>query len=253
MRRVLLLLAASSLGVPAEAALSERDLARAVARPPAGARLPATVPFTDGRGRRTDLGQVADGRPLVLVFADYTCRHVCSPGLVLTVGALHDTGLAAGRDYRLAVVGFDPRDTAGDARRMSKQVDQAPDIARATSMLTGDAASVAAATRALGYGYVHDRDSDQFAHDAVLYVFAGDGRLSALLPELGLTPVALKAALTGGAPPPESFAARVAHLCYGFAAARGRFGRPIVLGLQLVSALLLALTGVLLLRRRRAA
>lgn len=253
MRRALLLLGASLLAAPAGAALSERDLARAAARPAAGARLPAAVPFADEHGRRTDLGRVADGRPLVLVFADYTCRHVCSPGLALTAGALHDTGLAAGKDYRLAVVGFDPRDTTADARRMRAQLAPTPVVARATTVLSGDAAAIAGATRALGYGYRYDRINDQFAHDAVVYVFAGDGRLAALLPELGLAPAALKSALTGAASPAESFAARVAHLCYGFAAAHGRFGRPIVLGLQALSLLLLGVAGALLLRRRRVA
>lgn len=247
----MLAIAGLALAHPGVAALSERDLAAVAARPSADARLPGQVPFADIAGRRTTLAAVAGDRPLVLVFADYTCRHVCSPGLALTGGALHDTGLIPGRDFRLAVIGIDPRDTMADARHLARSLNTAPDVARATTLLTGDPPSIAAATHALGYGYAFDRENDQFAHDAVLYVFAPDGRLAAVLPELGLRPEALAAALTTGRPAPQGIIEQVAHLCYGFAAAHGRFGRPIVLGLQLLSLLLIAGAAWLLYRYRR--
>ena len=243
--------AALLVATPAGAALSARELAQAVAAPPAGATLPPSLAFTDQRGGRTTLGAVAGGRPLVLIFADFTCRHICAPGLTMAAGALAATGLAPGRDFAFAVVGIDPRDTPADARHLAEGV-APPTLARATALLSGDAATVRAATRALGYGYVYDAANDQFAHDAAVYVFAPDGRLTALLPELALQPVTLKAALTGGEPVKQSFADRVAHLCYGFAAAHGRFGRPVVMGLQGLSLLLLVGAGLFFWRRRTA-
>ena len=235
----------------ATAALSPDDLAKAVARPPADAHLP-DLRFADLAGRRIALGEVAAGRPLVVIFADYTCRHVCAPGLALTASALAHTGLRAGSDYRVAVVGIDPNDNAADARAMAAKMAVDPAVSAATTILLGDARATPALARALGYGYVYDAENDQFAHDAAVYVFAADGRLGAMLPELSLVPTAMKAALTGAAAPP-SFADRVAHLCYGFAAAHGRYGRPVVIALQAASALLLLALGVFLLRRRRPA
>ena len=250
--RAVILLAALCAAAPTHAALSQRDLARAVAKPPAGATLPGSLSFTDQRGMATTLGAVADGAPLVLIFADFTCRHVCAPALAMTSGALSATGLSPGRDYRLAVVGIDPNDTPADARHLAQSAGTSPVIARATALLAGDAANVRAATGALGYGYVYDAANDQFAHDAAVYVFGRDGRFTALLPELALQPAALRAALTGAEPARPSLAERVAHLCYGFAAAQGRFGRPVVIALQALSLLLLASVGVLVWRRRRA-
>lgn len=112
-------LAFALLASPATAQLSAEQLAQATARPPADARLPATLAFTDQRGARVTLAQVAAGRPLVLLFADYTCRHICGPGLALTAGALHDSGLSA-RDYALAVIGLDPRDDLAAAREIGR-------------------------------------------------------------------------------------------------------------------------------------
>lgn len=240
--------------VPATAALTERDLARAVARPPARALLPGALRFTDQRGRKLTLAQAAGGEPLVLLFVDYTCRHVCGPGLTLTAGALQDSGLVAGRDYRLATIGIDPADRLADARAMALRLAATPQVARAASLLSGDARTIAAATRALGYGYVADPASGQFAHDASVYVFAADGRLAALLPELALMPATLRAAVGGSGqlrPAPSGLAERVAHLCYGFGAAHGSYGRPVLLALQAMAALLIAGAALAAWRLRR--
>ena len=231
------------LATPAAAQLSERDLATAVARPPVGARLPADVALIDGSGRRVTLAQVAGGRPLVLLFADYTCPHVCGPGLVLTASALRDSG-ASGTAF--AAIGLDPRDTAADAERFARAARPRP------VLLRGDPATIERTTRALGYHYLYDRTGDQFAHDASVYVFAADGRLTALLPELALRPEPLRAALAGSAQP-ESWTERVARLCYGLAAAHGRYGRAALLALQIASAALVAGAAAMLWRRRRVA
>ena len=250
---LLALMASSS--APHQGGLTQEALARATAQPAAGTRLPATLRFVDGRGGVRSLADVQAGRPLVLLFADFTCRHLCGPGLALTAGALHDARLAAGSDYRLAVIGLDPRDGRADAARFSERLRQIPDVAGATTILRGDPATIAAAARSLGYGYVHDAATDQFAHDASVYVFAPDGHLAALLPELALRPAAVRAAVLGAATAhPASFGERVAHLCYGFAALTGRFDRPVVVAMRAVTALaLLAGGAVLLLRRRRSA
>ena len=246
-----LMLAAGLAAAPASGALSERELARAVARPPAGTQLPAGLAVRDKGGARTTLGRVAGGRPLVLIFADYTCQHVCGPGLTLTAGALRDTELAPGRDYRLAVFGLDGRDEAGDARRFGERIASLPGVGRATTVLLGEDATIKKVTRALGYGYVYDAANDQFAHDAAVYVFARDGELTAVLPQMGLSPAALRTALAGTPPAREGFADRIARLCYGFAAAHGRFARPVLIALQALSALLLVVGAVLILRSRR--
>lgn len=253
MRRLWLILACLMVAGPVQAALSEQDLTRAVARPVAGAVLPG-VAFSDLSGRRDSLTAFAQGRPLVLIFADFTCRNICSPGLTITAARLRETGLKPGRDYRLAVIGIDPRDTTADARHFAHALDTMPEVARVTSVLQGDDATIRHATGALGYGYVYDAQNDQFAHDASIYVFDAQGRLAAVLPEIGLLVPPLKAALTqkGGG---QSWVVQAARLCYGFAAAHGRFARWIVPALQVFSALLLLTLGGVLwqgLRKRPA-
>lgn len=251
MRRLAFALIAMLPCTPAAASLTSQQLAGAVARPPAGAHLPAGVGFVDANGRATTLGAAAAGKPLVLVFADYTCPHICGPGLTLTGAALHDSGLGAGRDYRVAVVGIDPKDSLADARAMGARIAD-PAVRGATTLLTGSPAAIAAATGALGYGYAYDPAADAYAHDASVYVFGGDGHLVTLLPEVGLNPVTLRAALANGAAPPPTIGERIAHLCYGLAAAHGRYGRPVVLAMQAMALAMLAAMAFFLFRRRRA-
>ena len=254
MRFLLLLLAL--IAAPVSARLSPAQLAEAGAHPPPDARLPAQLAFTDQRDERVTLGQIADGKPVVLLFVDYTCKHICGPGLTLSAKALADSGLTIGRDYALVLVGMDPRDSLDDARAMQHmRLAALPRIERSSWFLVGDKHSVDAATRALGYGYVYDPSTDQFAHDASLYVFAPDGHLASVLPELALTPELARAAIanSGHEKPKPNIIVQAARLCYGFAAAHGVYGKPIAVALQAMGVLLLAGLAIFwwLMRRRR--
>lgn len=242
MRLVAFLLLAL-VAVPASARLSPAELARAGAHAPPGAQLPAQLAFTDQRDERVTLGGIADGRPIVLLFVDYTCKHICGPGLTLSAKALADSGLEIGRDYNFVAIGMDPRDGIDDARMMQRmRLSALPRFERASWFLVGHKATVAAATKALGYGYVYDPSTDQFAHDASLYVFAADGHVASVLPELALTPEMARAAIVNSdstRPKPNVFV-QAARLCYGFAAAHGVYGKPIVVALQAMGVLLIA-------------
>lgn len=242
------------LATPAQATLAPAELSHATAAPPADTRLPAALPFTEVDGRRVRLGAAAGGLPTVLFFVDYTCGHICGPGLTLTAGALADAGLRPGRDVALVTIGIDPKDRPADARAMVRsRLGGLPEAARAIHALTGDAATIAAAERALGYRAVYDPATDQFAHDAAVYVFARDGRLVALLPEMAQQPAALRAAIIAPAHAVGvGLVGHIANLCYGFAAAHGRYGKAIVGGLQAGAAVMLLVLGFALVRLRRA-
>ena len=68
---------------------------------------------TLGEGHRRHAGRC--------VFADYTCRTLCGPIVEFAAAGLAKTGLRPGVDYRLLVIGLDPRDGidagARDARK----------------------------------------------------------------------------------------------------------------------------------------
>lgn len=254
------LVALLALATPAAAALSPSQLQDVSATPPPGARLPAGLRFIDQYGRPFTLQ--AAPVPTILLFADYTCNHLCGPGITLTAGALHDAGLVTPRDYRFIVIGMDQDGPAKARKLIDDRLDGLDDVRRSIRLLTGTPATVAAAEKALGYHAVYDKAVDQFAHDAESYVFTPDGRLSRMLPETAVTPALLKGAIAAAAkgdvvPPkaPGNALSSFVAVCYGFAAAHGVHGRTIVILLQTLGVLTLAGIALMiwrLVRRARA-
>jgi protein SCO1/2 len=238
--RCLLLLLALVAG-PASAALTPAQLEDAGATPQADARLPTGLSFVDQAGRPTRLSPAS--MPTVLLFADYSCRHICGPGVTLTAGALHDAGLRAGRNYRMIVIGMDQDGPALARKLAADRLKGLPAEASAMLLLTGAPPTIARAEQALGYHAVYDPQAEQFAHDAAVYVFASDGRLSALLPETASTASQLLSAIARAregaeyAPPAvkhdDGFVGRVSAICYGLASAHGLYAGPAVLALRI--------------------
>lgn len=211
--------------VPATARLTQAELDRVAVAPPPDARAPLGLVFTEAtEDRAVTLGEVAAGRPVLLLPVDYTCGNVCDPMLSLSAAALEATGLAAGRDYSFVLVGLDPRDDAAAARRMLAAdlgPAPAPSSARPRA-LVGTAAAVAALTGALGYGSVPDPGTDSIAHPAAAILLTPEGRVARILSPLALNGRDLRLALVeAGEGRTGGLGDRLALLCYGFDAAKG--------------------------------
>ncbi|WNO52720.1 SCO family protein [Stakelama saccharophila] len=257
-RALFVLLLAITAATPAAAKLSPNDIARAGTRPSPDARMPGDTMWTDQRGAHVRLGDLVAGKPTVLLFADYTCRHICGPGLTLTAGALADGDMRVGEDVAFVILGLDPKDGPAEARAMAKRrLDSLPEIVRNVELLSADAKTIAKAESALGFTAVYDPSTDQYAHDASAYIFNADGRLTKLLPETALVPSLLEKALKssgGSAGGNQSFLAHVATVCYGFAAASGIYGATIATALKAGGVVILLAFGLFFLRmawRRR--
>ncbi|MBV9627072.1 MAG: SCO family protein [Xanthobacteraceae bacterium] len=209
-------------GPQAQAALSPRAVGDVSVDARPGAPLPLSLRFIDDGGVPRTLGDVLGGRPAVLVFADYTCRTLCGPILEFAVNGLEHSGLKPGTDYRLVVIGLDPKDGRAQARSMrSAHLDGSP-LSDATTMLIGDEAAVRIITQAAGYHYAYDAEHDQFAHPTAAYVISPRGRIARVLSGIGLDGNDLRLALVdAGEGRIGSFIDHVRLLCYGFDPAQG--------------------------------
>jgi protein SCO1/2 len=184
--------------------------------------LPLSIALPDLAGTRRTLGEALGGKPTLLAFADYTCRSLCGPILAIAAAGLAKTGLTAGTDFRVLVIGLDPKDSAADARAMRREQIGSGPVAAASTFLLAEDGAVRQITDALGYRYAYDPDLDQYAHPAVIYVLAGDGRVTRTLTALGLAPADLRLALVeAGHGRVGTFADHLRLLCYGFDAATG--------------------------------
>jgi len=218
------LLAASLAAAPALAALTAEQLAGVGVQPPPDARLPLDAPLVDLDGRATTLGQAFGGRPAVVVFTDYACTQLCSPILAVTAGALSGSGVTPGVDYRLVVIGFNPRATAADARRMVEGEIGDRALRRATTALIAAEAVANRLTAVVGYTYVYDESLRRYAHLAALFVVAGDGRVARILSGFAITDEDVRLALVeAGKGAVGGLGDQIRLLCYGFNGAVGYY------------------------------
>ena len=105
-----------------------------------------------------------------MIFADYDCTQFCSPILGLANAALKTSGLKPGADYRLVVIGFNPRATSADAKRMVEgEIGSTTAIGRATTALIATEPIAARLTSAVGYHYAYDAESGRYAHPVALF------------------------------------------------------------------------------------
>jgi len=194
-----------------------------------GAEVPLDLQFVDQAGRVVHLRDYFEGgKPVLLVLAYFRCPQLC--GLILqgAATALQQTGWTPGKQYRVVTVSFDPGDTPIDARQK-----QAPELGalgvegktEAWPFLTGSPEAIAALTRAVGFNYLRDPDTGQFAHPAVLTILSPTGKVSRYLYGIAFEARDVRLALLEAAAGKTGSALeRVILRCYAYDPATRRYG-----------------------------
>jgi protein SCO1/2 len=156
-----------------------------------GAALPRDIKLTGSDGRALVLGEMMDGeRPLVLVLAYYGCPMLCSMVLNATITGLKGAPEQLGRDYRVLVVSFDPRD--GVAVASEKRESYLESFGKLVAPIDGsernafefaiaDEADVKRLAATVGFNYRWDEEQKQYAHAAGMFIVTPKGELSQTL------------------------------------------------------------------------
>lgn len=217
------------LGLAAPARAGSIDASAVGVTEKLGAAVPLDLPFVDQTGRAVHLRDYfTGGKPVVLVLAYFRCPQLC--GLILqgAATALQQTGWTPGKQYRVVTVSFDPGDKPIDARQK-----QAPELAAlgaegksdAWPFLTGTLEAISALTGAVGFNYVRDPDTSQFAHPAVLTFLSPAGKVSRYLYGIAFEPRDVRLALLEAAAGRTGSAfERVILRCYAYDPATRRYG-----------------------------
>ncbi|MGY4479969.1 SCO family protein [Bradyrhizobium sp. USDA 3364] len=202
----------------AHAGLNRAQFERAGLATNAGQQLPLQVPLTSEANETRPLKNWLGSMPTVWISADYTCTTLCGPLISIVSNALADTGLRAGLDYRLIVLGLDPKDTADDALAMkAAQVSPRGDLPAQSIFLQGTSADVGELLTAFGIRTSYDAEHDQFAHPAAVFVVTSEGRIAHALTGIALDPENLRRTLVDtGHGRIGGWSSQVRLLCYGF-------------------------------------
>jgi protein SCO1/2 len=232
MKRVALFLLFVLAGIPArafdpfvEAGIDQRP----------DARLPLDLQFRDQGGNLVTLGEIADGKPLVLAPVLHRCPNICGITLAGLAEAVRAQSFVPGRDFSVVAFGIDPREGNAEATASIEDLAKvSPALAGKIHALTGEAADIAAVTSALGYRYAWDPRIGQYAHVAAVAVLTADGHLSRWLYGLEPDPVDLKLALTeAGQGRLGTWGEQLLLLCYHYDPSTGRYDSVITWLLRL--------------------
>jgi protein SCO1/2 len=146
-----------------------------------GNRVPLDLPFKDEAGRDVTLGDYFGKRPVVLTLVYYECPMLCTQVLNGLSRAIGTMSLTVGKEYDIVTVSFDPGETPVLARgKKAGYIAQynRPGADRGWHFLTGSETSIERLTEAVGFKYVYDPDTDQYAHVSGIMVLTPDGTMS---------------------------------------------------------------------------
>ena len=229
-----------------------------------GQAIDKTLVFTRQDGARTELADYfSDGRPVLLILAYYRCPMLC--GLVLrgAVEGLKKLDYTLGQDYRALTISIDPRDEAEAALHKQASALSAlrqPDKTAAWPFLVGKAPASRALADALGFRYVFDPKTGEYAHPAVLVALTPDGRISRYLYGIDFSARDLRLSLVeAGQGKIGSVIDKVLLTCYRYDSKARRYD-PYILGFMrlgsiVILAVIIGMLGILFrgerVRRRR--
>lgn len=178
-----------------------------------GAAVPMDAPLLAQDGAPATLRGVAAGLPLVLAPGYFRCPNLCGVVREDLADALSRSGMAAGRDYAVAVVSIDPAETPADAAA----------VQAGWHGLTGPAPSVSAITEAVGFRARFDPAMRQFLHPAGVAVLSPAGLVSGYVLGVGYDPGALRDAVEAARSGRQAQANPVLLLCFDYDPATGRY------------------------------
>jgi len=219
--------------------------------------LPLDATFVDDRGRPVTLGQYfGQGKPVLLAFVYFQCPMLCTQVMNGLSSAFKAMPFAAGEDFEVVLVSFDPRDTpaiAAEKKRAHLEYWSTGQDADSWHLLSGDEASIRRATSAAGFTYQWDERTGQFAHVSGILVATPEGRLSRYFYGVEYSPRDLRLALV------ESGEGRIGSAvdelllyCFHYDPASGQYGLLVMNLVRLGGVLtMLFIGGFILLMRRR--
>jgi protein SCO1/2 len=191
-------------------------------------QIPLDLKFRDEAGREVRLGDYfKEGRPVVLTLVYYECPMLSNQVLNGAVGTFQAMSFTPGREFEVVTVSFDEREGPELAARKKETYlkryrrDGAQD---GWHFLTGDKAAIDALAQSVGFHYVWDEQSQQFAHASALMVATPGGRLSHYFYGIEYSPKDLRLALVEASEgkigsPVDS----LILYCYHYDPASGRF------------------------------
>jgi protein SCO1/2 len=212
--------------------------------------VPPDLTFLDETGKTVRLGDYFGTKPIVLTLVYYDCPQLCNQVLNGLVGTLKTLPMEPNRDFIALTVSFDPKETPALAAAKRKEyLDQLrkPQVADGWHFLTGEESQIVALTRAVGFRYVWDPVTNQYAHASGIMVLTPEGRVSRYFYGIEYAPRDLRfGLLDASAGKIGSLADQIILYCYQYDPTRGTYSLVLMRVLRIFAGMtLLSIVGLI--------
>lgn len=137
--------------------------------------------FRDEHGKEVSLASYLGERPVILSLVYYDCPMLCNLTLNGLVAGLKVVDLLPGNDYEVVTVSIDPKEHPGLAgAKKAMLLDRLgnPEAAPSWHLLTGKEDQIRLLADSVGFRYVYDESTKQYAHAAGVVLLTPQGRIS---------------------------------------------------------------------------
>jgi protein SCO1/2 len=199
---------------------------------------PADVSFRDETGKAVKLGDYFGKKPVMLIMIQLRCTMLCTEEMNVLVNSLNELKFDPGKQFELVTVSIDPRETPDLAAE--QKAHYLKDYPRAAGknwhFLTGDEANIKRLADAVGFHYVYDKQTDQYAHPDGVMILTPKGNVARYYMNLNYAAQGLRFGLIEAAEnkignPLDA----IALLCYHYDPATGQYSVALLKVVRLAS------------------
>lgn len=218
-------------------------------------QVPLDAVFKDEQGREVRLGEYFKGKPVVLSLVYYTCPMLCNQILNGMLSSFRQISFNAGEEFEVVNVSFDPKDTPSIAAAKKQTYIKAYNRAggeAAWHFLTGDEANIRKLADAVGFHYLWDAQTQQYAHASGIMIATPDGKLARYFYGVEYPPRDLRLGLVEASHRKIGTPVDTLMLyCYHYDPSTGKYGAVVMNIIRVAGVLtLLGIAGLLLVLRK---
>lgn len=221
-------------------------------------QVPLDLEFRDEHGNVVKLDQYFHSKPIILSLVYYECPMLCTQILNGMVETFRTMKFSAGEEFTVLSVSFNPRETpelAAKKKNLYLTKYARKGTADGWHFLTGEETSIKPLADAVGFRYVYDEATKQYAHASGIMVLTPEGKVARYFYGIEYVADDLRFALVEASKNQiGSMVDQLLLLCYHYDPMTGTYGFVITRTLRIAGVLtILAIGGfiVLMLRRER--
>jgi protein SCO1 len=222
-------------------------------------QLPLDAEFKNEDGKTVRLGEYFDKkRPVILALVYFECPMLCNEVLNGLTGTLKGISFDAGKEYDVVAISFDARENDKPDLAKNKKASYLARYERQGAengwhFLTGTQSEIDKVTQAVGFNYVYDTQTEQFAHAGGIMITTPQGRLARYFYGIDYAPRDVKFGIMESAEGHIGNPAEKLYLyCFHYDPSTGKYGLTILRVLRLLGvATILGIGGMLFVFWRR--